>query len=330
MSDRSFELIAFGFVDISSRGGFGLVWFKYCKNDHHIETAQSLRLGGLHQYRKIESAELRDGEEGRFKFKIILNAVRTTSQWCEEVPLLGMIQGTASGRTIARNNDVTVSMDGDGLPGTVSTYSQDLNIKPEGFGSIIVDGRVVLKYESTNPLIFCVSGAQDNPFGDYETSWTLAPERILDFAQLVSEQVKDRLFELSYIHPINGRCKIERIAAKSDTHPIEIYNTNNPRDRVRVSQVGLNCRVSEVVYSMRELSITKASELSRKELLNWIVSAVFTKDERFSSEQELRFVFQPFIVSYAGHQAFLSFDLDYLDIGIDKDFRQDLLGMQMS
>lgn len=306
-----------------------MVWFKYCKNDHHIETAQSLRLGGLHQYRRIEATELRDGEEGRFKFKISLNEVRTTSQWCEEVPLLGLVHGVTSGRTIARNNDVTVSLDGDGLPGTISSLDQNLDIKPEGFGSIIVDGRVALKYEATNPLIFCVSGAQENPFGDYETSWTLASERIQDFAQLVSEQVKNRLFELSYIHPINGRCKIERKAARSDTQPIEIHNTNNPRDRVRLSQVGLNCRVSEVVYSKRELSISKASELSRKELLNWIMSAVFTKDERFASEQELRFVYQPFIVSDAGHQAFLSFDLDYLDIGIGKDFRQDLLGMQM-
>ncbi|MEM9477633.1 MAG: hypothetical protein AAGA71_20280 [Pseudomonadota bacterium] len=304
------------------------MWSKYCKKEHHIETADNLRLGGLHQYRSIEAVELRDTNEGRFDFRIALDSVRTTVQWCEEVPLLGMVEALSAGRTIARNNDVTLSLEGDGLPGSVRAVSQSISTKADGGGLIVANGRVHLQYDAPNALIFCMSGADDNPFEGYDAHWSITRDQVEVFSRLLAQRITARLFDLSYTHPINGRCRVERLEATNEKWPIEIFNTAQPADRVGVSSVGIKCRVSDVVYSTREIEITEEAQLSRSDLLNWIADAAFTKEKHFSREKELRFVFQPYVESHVGHLAFLSFDLEYLDIEIDEDLRKEWLYMQ--
>lgn len=233
--------------------------FKFCNQEHNIHRGAKLQVGTLFGYRTIEDPELKDEAEGKYKFQIDFpEPIELDRRWANL-----LLQGT-----IAFGETADVPR----FPGSYRAHAERLHMVTQTKdGVVVTDTRIQIEREVPNCLIFCMSlldSAEKKPFGTYSDHWSIPEHRADEFGRrlgsLIFQQAKLSAFDEAIL---------------------------NRHSAATVQGLSLNVRHQRVTYRDRQLVITPKSRPSFEELVGVLSDIAFVKPERFSSEQEYRFVF---------------------------------------
>ena len=143
----------------------------------------------------------------------------------------------------------------------------------QSLDSVVIKETVIRINRSVhNCLVFCMSHletAESKPFKSYDDHWAFPEAKAPEFA--------GRLGNLIFQQ------------ANLDFFDNALSSEHTPRT---IQSLALSLRHRKVVYRDRHMRITKNNMPSYEELLQVLSDVVFIKPERFSEENEYRFVYE--------------------------------------
>jgi hypothetical protein len=233
---------------------------KFCKPEHNIHRGAKLQLGTLYGYRSIENSEIRDETEGKYEFFIEFpQDIELDRQWSNL-----LFQGAIG---FGQTNDTPR------FSGQFSAHIEKMHVVRQSADSVVVRDTVIRISRSVNNcLIFCMSlleSKQENPFNNYDDHWAIPEQKVNEF----SRRLGNLIFQQA------------KLVDFDDT----VSKIHSP---ATVSRLSLNVQHRRVLYRDRHMQITEASKPTFDELLNVLSDISFIKPERFTKENEYRFVFE--------------------------------------
>lgn len=231
---------------------------KRCRKKDNIING-TIKLGSLYEYRKTESTQILDRNEGTKTFHMKFEGtVKVPIDWFNTLNGIFSIGGTPTER----------------LPGKVSVSGGPLCVVDKDSEFVTLrDSSLTIEREALNGFIYCMS-LVENPtdcediFTDYDDYWYMSHEHVEKFASRLCDVL------------------LESIINRHDNGTYIIPKSINPRE------LHIYCRIGKVMYSPREIIITSHSDFSYDDFLSNLSTMTFLKPAApFEPEKEFRFEF---------------------------------------
>lgn len=236
---------------------------KNCHPRHNILTSKTLRLGSLYEYRSTYEKQIVDEHEGLFYFSLqFKNIIEIKKKWFNtlfgSLMMFDLPNGEENynppGRSKATFKNVYVK----------KVHKETLEMQAE---------ELRLTREIPNGFIFCMSEVPDTEaahglFPDYKDRWFLNQDNIYEFVHRISKSLHKKI-------------------AQSRLEGDHIIPSNIP-----ISQVEIYCQHALVIYTPKEITISKESDISIDHFMKIISNLEFYKPTSYSHEREYRFSFQ--------------------------------------
>jgi hypothetical protein len=232
---------------------------KSCFSKDNIKTRNTLKLGTLFEYRKIESAQIVDNDEGKYIFNLKFDGVVDIErQWFNLI-----FQGI-------------INLGGDEHPrilGGMSARIDTINMIGSDERTIkIRDSAATIQREALNCFIFCTSLVRKTRdaigiFPDYDDCWYIGANKAHQLGVTLSSLLHKKI-----------------LAARASGH--HLVDGNVPLDDLRVY-----CRHELVAYLPRETHISDTSKFSTEDFMLKVRDMAFVKPPSFSHELEYRYSF---------------------------------------
>ncbi|UXV17253.1 hypothetical protein N4P55_15215 [Pseudomonas fluorescens] len=233
---------------------------KSCFKKDNLKTRKTIKLGTLYEYRKIESPQIVDQDEGKYSFQLSFDGtVEVERRWFNL-----MFQGA-----IALGDDMHYPQ----IPGSMSAAVHNLEVVGRNDQTIKVrNSNVSIRREALNGFIFCMSHVRKQRnargiFPDYDDCWYMAALKAQDLGVAISRLLRDRI--------VSGR--------HSGNHVID--------PQVPLDDLAIYCRHELVTYLDREMHVSDSSALTVDYLMRKMSDMAFIKPPAFSLEKEYRFSF---------------------------------------
>ncbi|MEV8465184.1 hypothetical protein AB0T83_00130 [Fluviibacterium sp. DFM31] len=251
------------------------MWLKkFCDADHLPSISGKLRLGTLHEYRKIERPELRDPKEGTHEWVIDFHTgVRADIKWLSEISL-GAINSPPFGQLSTQaivGTTITVDLGDYGIRGTLSVYIDQLHISEENGNDFTATGLLKFHFSRHNSMILCMSWVDDpsaHLFEDYNSSWSIELKKRDEFAGWMCRHINQHMSLLQF-----------------DERSLNLLSLGQS------SAIRVTCSNNPVEYRDRKIEVKNRTDLNREMIVSLLRNAEFVKDRKFEAEQEYRFVF---------------------------------------
>ncbi|WP_128873997.1 hypothetical protein [Pseudomonas sp. VI4.1] len=233
---------------------------KNCFTKDNLKTRKTIKLGTLYEYRKIESAQIVDKDEGKYSFLLKFDGtVEIERRWFSL-----MFQGA-------------IGLGGDEhhprIPGAMSAAIHKLEMVGGDEQIIKVrNSSASIQREALNGFIFCMSQVRKfrdavGLFPDYDDCWYMTTTKAHDLGVALSILLRDRI--------TSGR--------HSGNH---IVDPNIP-----LVNLSIHCRHELVSYLGREIHISDTSVFTADHFMDKIWDMAFVKPPSFLAEKEYRFSF---------------------------------------
>lgn len=223
---------------------------KRCNKEHNVKNGSALKLGTLHEYRKTESQQIVDKEEGLYTFNIIFDGrVTLERKWFNTV-FPGFQMGDDNGIHFA---------------GTANTKCNLFQESIDGDYVTIRDSSAQITREEFNSFIFCMSEVKNKSdclelFPDYNDQWYINDHNAQNFANhlcyMLREKVKSEYKAGNFIVP--KKTNIEKLQVGAHYRKVT-YNTRH--FHINNQQTPL---LSEYIESMQNLAYTKPLSFQRE------------------------------------------------------------------
>lgn len=233
---------------------------KSCFKKDNIKTRKTIKLGTLYEYRKTESTQILDADEGKYTFHLNLDGiVEVESRWFNTI-----FQGIIG---IGRHDHNPM------IIGPMQANIKKIHIVSQTTQGIKVkDSAATIHREALNCFIFCISLVRKTHdafglFPNYDDYWYLN-----------SNMAEDLAVELSTL--LHGEILKRRKDGRHIVNPdISLENLN------------VYCRHEAVAYIPREIHINSSNTFTTEDFISKISDMSFVKPPSFSHEKEYRFSF---------------------------------------
>ena len=233
---------------------------KNCFTKDNLKTRKTIKLGTLHEYRKIESAQIVDNGEGKYSFFLKFDGtVEIEKPWFSL-----MFQGA-----IGIGDDEHLPR----IPGAFSAAIH--NLEMVGGNDKIIKVRnssASIHREALNSFIFCMSQVRKlrdaiGLFPDYDDCWYMTATKAHDLGVALSTLLRDRV--------ISGR--------ETGNHIVDPH--------IPLVDLSIHCRHELVSYLGREIHISNSSLFTVDHFIRKIWDMAFVKPPSFVAEKEYRYSF---------------------------------------
>lgn len=255
---------------------------KNCFTKDNLKTRKTIKLGTLYEYRKIESAQIVDKDEGKYSFLLKFDGtVEIEKRWFSL-----MFQGA-----IGLGDDVHYPR----IPGAMSAAIHNLEIINSDVQIVRVrNSSASIHREALNGFIFCMSQVRKlrdavGIFPDYDDCWYMTASKAHNLGLALSRLLRDRI--------ASGR--------QSGNHIVD--------PNISLDDLSIRCRHEVVSYFDREIHISDTSTFTADHFMRKIWDMAFIKPPSFSAEREYRFSF----TIIAGNRIILP-TVDYVILDADQ------------
>lgn len=233
---------------------------KNCFKKDNLISRKTIKLGTLFEYRKIESAQIVDSDEGKYTFHLKFDGtVDLEKKWFNLI-----FQGI-------------ISLGGEEnyprVLGSMTAHIDKLNMVGGDSRNIKVkDSAATVHREAFNCFIFCMSQIRktteaNGMFPDYDDSWYLSATKAEALGAALSVHLRERI--------LAGR--------RSGAHIVS--------PAVSLENLRIYCRHEPVSYIPRETHITGSGSFSADDFMMKIRDMALVKPPSFQHEKEYRFSF---------------------------------------
>ena len=233
---------------------------KNCFKKDNLKSRKTIKLGTLYEYRKIESAQIVDKDEGKYSFLLKFDGEVQLDR-----RLFGLLfQGI-------------IGLDGDDLlpaiPGGMSAQIVTLDMCEFASDFVTVkDSSAIVHRDAPNSFIFCMSEVRKlrdavGLFPDYDDCWYMNATSAQLLAGVLARLLRSRI--------ISGRA--------SGDHIID--------PNFKSDDLSVYCRHQLVYYLDRSVHISGNSEFTSGHFIKTMRDMAFVKPPSFSKEKEYRYSF---------------------------------------
>ena len=235
---------------------------KSCHKKDHIKTRKTLRIGTLHEYRKTETQEIADKDEGMYKYSISFDGtMEIPNHWFNT-----FFDGFMGLPHTEENAPIN-------FPGTIEFEIKSLKIiSTEADHVVIQDAVAKFKRNALNAFIFCVSLVEEKNdcidiFPHYDAYWYVDLHRREELGIAIGKLLLKKIIE--------EHAKGNHLIPK-----------DTPMDNLQIMIVQ-----SKVSYLPRSMHFNSANKNSIEELIDKMQLMSFIKTPNFEHEKEYRFHF---------------------------------------
>lgn len=240
--------------------GIKMLLAKNCFTKDNLKTRKTIKLGTLYEYRKIESAQIVDKDEGKYSFFLKFDGtVEIERRWFSLIfqSIIGIGDDVRHPR----------------IPGAMSAFVHNLEIVDSNEQTIRVrNSSASIHREALNGFIFCMSQVRKlrdavGIFPDYDDCWYMTASKAHDLGVALSLLLRDQI--------ISGR--------HSDNHIVDPH--------ISLENLSIHCRHEAVNYLNREIHISDTTVFTVDHFMHKIWNMAFVKPPSFLPEKEYRFSF---------------------------------------
>lgn len=242
-----------------------MILAKSCHLKDHIEKRKTLRIGTLYEYRKTETQEIADKDEGMYKYSISFDGTIEIPNFWFNTFFYGFMATSYS------EEDAPID-----FPGTMETEVKRLEIISSGGHSVVIkDAMAEFTRHAPNAFIFCLSLVAEKSdcidiFPHYDAYWYVDIHRCEEFGVAIGKLLLKKIIE----EHAKGNYLIPKDTVTNDLQMMIVQ--------------------SEVSYLPRSMHFNNANKESVEELIEKMQLMTFIKTPNFEHEKEYRFHFTIF------------------------------------